>query len=995
MKKLFKFAALLFASAAMLMVGCKPEPVPEPEKDPFEGASLAVKLVGADVTTATISVSAEVLKVVAYTIAPAEGATTPTAAEIFEKGSLVALEKEGATQVTLRSLEAETEYVLHLAGRISGTEVWDQVKEFKFKTAAEPVIPVLTAKLIGTDATSAEIQLYAENISRIAYLTAPLNEDGSMPTAPNLQVIFATGKVAEMVQGDNTLILKNLSPKTEYVAFIAGEIAGIEEYMEEVVTVKYIRTTDFAEDITIRDVNYRGFTVDVKVDPSIKEANHVIKWATSDLFMYNQNAVSDLDYAMMNLHDTAWGGMNLFNESRSIIIDEEHSYIYGPDGQVENWYYESIVPGQPQVVIFGEFARGESQWGWGYGYYKPLFDANQYIIDQNANPNERLDEAPYWTGFYQHLDVQVQKPEVISEDLINVEIEKFPDDALIKVSADESIDLVSIMVMSELEYNSAMLYIRPEHLQWFGTSLMGAYQGVSMQVDPWDADQNMQGSVMTALSQFLLDIPRESKFWVYVVGMRGDFNGDGWLDGHEQVCKAYEFYLPQPTKPAPEIVVTALESTSPYEVKFNVKCPTKDAYRGASISNYEKEWLMTGMSGAELLAEYGDYFTFNTVEIMQINSDEGLTVTYPSRPNENNYFAAMVANDEGTETYSETVIARTLSEPAKPAVDSPLFESLVGEWTASATVSYGLYNEEKEDYDIFTETHTCPVTIGDFEYPEQLTEEAYATFQRHGVSREQADAYYAEFKAAAKTFLDNTHSQNRILMNGFDFTGGLEPYYTYSDPYSLFVSDTYNGYTSEMPLYDFGPKWYLEVAADGTVTAPFNTNYFTPMASWYTTSQAIYESHLIAYEPTTGTTAGYMGDEEGNVVNGHFPVEISEDGNTIVVKPMAYSEYNFYPNAAIYYGSGQYQMSVKVISEITLTRNTSAAAAPAKVARKNGKLERERIQSSQEIKTPARPASRTAFGPVKKYQQVESNLNLTKEQRGKEWFEIRRNAGRR
>ncbi|MBQ2248351.1 MAG: hypothetical protein II323_06305 [Tidjanibacter sp.] len=995
MKKFFRFATLLTSVVAMVIAGCTPTP-PEPPvpTDPFEGASLSIKLVGADINTATVAVNAEVIKIAGYIIAPAsEETTAPTPAEIFEKGTLVALEAEADTQVTFRNLEADTRYDVYFAGRITADKVWSEVKSFSFKTAAEPVIPVLTAKLIGTDATSAEIQLYAENISRIAYVATAVEDSSVAPEAPKLQVIFATGKTAELVQGDNTLIVKNLLPKTDYVVFIAAEIAGIEEYMEEVVVVKHIRTTDFADDINVRDINYRGFTVDVRVDPRVKEQNHMIKWATADLFMYNMNSVSDFDYAMMNLHDNAWGGMNLFNESRSLIIDEEHSYLYGPDGQIENWYYESIVPGQPQVVIFGEFARGESQWGWGYGYYKPMFDAQQYMIDQSENPNERLDEAPYWSGFYQHLDVQVQKPEPISEDLINVEIEKFPDDALIKISADKSIDLVSVMVMSELEYNSAMQYIKPEHLQWFSTSLMGAYQGVSMQVDPWG--EGMQGSLMTAISQFLLDIPRESKFWVYVVGMRGDFNGDGYLDGNEQVCEAYEFYLPQPTKPAPEIVVTALESTSPFEVSFNVKCPTKDAYRGCSISNYEKEWLMTGMSGAELLEAYGEYFAFSSVELARINSDEGLTVTYPSRPNENNYFAAMVANDEGTETYSETVIARSLSEPAKPAVDSALFESLQGEWTASARVTYSLYNEETEQYDVFNETQSCPVTIGNFEYPEQLTEEDYATFQRHGVSRETADVYYAEFKAAAKTFIDNTRAQNRILMNGFNFSGELEPYYAYADPYSLFTSDTYNGYTSEMPIYDFGPKWYLEVAADGTVTAPFNVNYFTPMSSWYTTSQAIYESHFIAYEPTTGTTAGYMGDAEGNAVNGQFPVEVSEDGNTITVKPFEYSGLNFYPNSAIYFGSGQYQLGVKVVSEITLTRNTAATETPAKAIRKSGKLERERIQSAQEIKTPARPASRAAFGPVKEYKKVESTMNLTKEQRGKEWFETRRNAGRR
>jgi hypothetical protein len=130
--------------------------------------------------------------------------------------------------------------------------------------------------------------------------------------------------------------------------------------------------------------------------------------------------------------------------------------------------------------------------------------------------------------------------------------------------------------------------------------------------------------------------------------MRGDSNGDGYLDGNEQVCKSFEFYLPKPSKPAPELVVTALEPTSPYEVSFNIKSPSKDAVTGTSIANYEKEWLRANMSAQEIVFNYGIPFT--TIEMMKINSDEGLTVTYPSRPNEKTYLAAMVANDEGIET---------------------------------------------------------------------------------------------------------------------------------------------------------------------------------------------------------------------------------------------------------------------------------------------------------------------------------------------------------
>ncbi|MBP3439888.1 MAG: hypothetical protein J6K24_01370 [Tidjanibacter sp.] len=994
MKKVFKLAAFLFASVALLLTSCDdPEP-PVEVVDPFEGASLEVKLVGADITAATVSLDAQVLNVASYIVKPVEGEmVAPTAEEIFANGTMVALSKEETTQITLRNLTAETNYVTYWAGRISADKVWSEVKEFRFKTAAEPIIPVLTAELGAVDATTAEIKLYAENVSRIAYMVktpAEVEAEG----APSIQKIFATGKNVNMQSGDNTVLVTALSPNTLYTIFIAGEIAVIEEYMEDIITVKNIKTTDFAEDVTVRDIHYRGFTVDVKVDPKVKEQNHMIKWITSDLYMYNMNSRST-DASMMNTHDEAWNGINLFNESRSLIIDEEHSYIFNDQGELEYWYYESIVPGQPQVFLLGEFRRGElPDSGWPLGYYRPMCDYDTYKLDQAKNPGEKLDEAPYWTGFYQNLRIQVQKPEPISEDLLDVEIVTEPSDARIKVWADKSIDLVSVMVLSELEYNTVMSRIKDtEHLQWFATSLMGSYEGFARQIAPYDSEYGLQGQFQTAISEFLTSVNRESKYWVYVVGMRGDVNGDGYLDGNEQVCKSFEFYLPQPTKPAPELVVTALEPTSPFEISFNIKCPTKDAESGCSIANYEKEWLKTRKSAQELLDAYG--YPFTTVELLQINSDDGLTITYTSRPNEKTYLAAMIANDEGTETYSEAIIGQTPYEDARERVESTLFESLKGEWTASANVSYSLYNEETGLYDPYTATHSCTVTIGDFTYPETLREEDYATFEKNDMSREEATAYYEEFKAAAKTFNDNTRAQNRILMNGYDFGGDIYPYFRYADPYSLFVSETYNGYTSEMPIYDFGPKWFLEVAADGTVTAPFNTNYFTPMASWYTANNAIYESHFIAFDPINKAPVTYLGDEYGNAVNGHFPVEISEDGNTITLKPLVHSGISYYPNAIIYFGSGQYAMSVSVISEVTLTRNTSSAAAPAKVATKRaGKMKSESIRSSQEIKTPARPASRTAFGPIEEYKTLQSDMHLTGEQRAEKWFTTRRGAGR-
>lgn len=983
MSRFYKLVALLFASAVMVFSGCD-DPVEPTPANPFEKATLTLNLVGADTDAASISVSAEVLKVLGYVVEPTAEKGTYTADELFEKGTLLTVEAEGTTKIDLKNLTPDTSYTIQVAGRISSDKVWSEVKSFEFKTSAEPIIPLLEASVTSVASTSVELNVYTENISRVAYLTIPAAEADK---TPSIQRIFAMGYVHNVVNGDNAIQVHTLSPNREYVIYVAGEVAVIEEFYEDIVILDGVKTSDFENDVNVHDINYRGFQVDVRVDPSVREQDHAIKWATTSLYTYRSNGGGNgIDAQSMNTHDTAWQGINIFKESKTLYIDEKHSYIYTESGEVLDWYFEAPVPGQPQVVIMGEFEVGKHNLGWGVGYYKPLFNEYQYNSDRRAGVAQ--EEAAYWTGFYQNLFVQVQKPEPLSEDLIDVEIETFPDDAIVRVTADESIDRVAIMITSEYEQGIVDSALEPEYMQWFATSLEAMMGGLTMVVDPYNAEYGFNGTIQTTLSEYFYTVPRGSKFWVNVVGLRGDWDGDGFIDGYEQLHKSFEFYLPQPTKPAPELVVTPIEPTSPFSVGFNVKCPTKDADRGKYIANYEKEWLMAKMTPEVVLENYG--VEFNGPALLAINSDKGLDMFIPSRPNEKTYMAAMIANDEGTETYSDTVIAWSGAEPAAEEVDSDLFETLQGEWTATATVTYQLYNSDTNDYDTITEANTCNVTIGDVVYPETLSEEDYATFQRHGVDREEATQYYKEFKAAAKTFNENTRAQNRILMNGFDFTGGYQPYFEYSDPYSLFVSDTYNAYTSEMPIYDFGPKWYLEVAADGSVSSPFNTNYFTPMSSWYAIKNTLYESHYLAYDPNSQTPVGYRLDAEGNVVNGHFPVEVSEDGNTITIKPLEYNGVNFYPNAALYYGSGRYVIGVVVISDIVLTRNTSAT--PAQVAKRlRGEPVEKSIYTDQDIKAPARPASRTAIGECVEFKTFKGPKHFTTEQeRLNYWREVHR-----
>ena len=118
MSKFYRLVALLFASAAMVLSGCQEPEEPTPV-DPFVNATLTVSLVGADTDAASLSISADVLKVVSYIVEPTDKKGTYTAEELFEKGTLIVLEAEKASNIDLTGLTPDTSYTIQVAGRIS------------------------------------------------------------------------------------------------------------------------------------------------------------------------------------------------------------------------------------------------------------------------------------------------------------------------------------------------------------------------------------------------------------------------------------------------------------------------------------------------------------------------------------------------------------------------------------------------------------------------------------------------------------------------------------------------------------------------------------------------------------------------------------------------------------------------------------------------------------------------------------------------------------
>jgi hypothetical protein len=385
------------------------------------------------------------------------------------------------------------------------------------------------------------------------------------------------------------------------------------------------------------------------------------------------------------------------------------------------------------------------------------------------------------------------------------------------------------------------------------------------------------------------------------------------------------------------------------------------------------------------------------VDIDAINSPEGLDIPIPTAPNERIYMAVKVSNSDGTRVYSQEPTKADITLQEETTLDLTALNALAGDWTATATIGYDekvtdeagnvIKDQNGNEKTQWVEKEvSTKITIGStLTYPATLPESVYTAFANAGVSREKTDIYYEEFKAAADAFNYNLRNSNQILCTGwgFDTTGYIDA--TYADAYELFASADYNGAYSTASIFDFGPKWYIQT--DGSkYWVPFNTNTYFPLSS-HTALETIYgnfwqEYHLIG---NSGKNTRAFGDYvDGRYEYGRFPVEISDNGNTITIKPVdmvviaykdngdgTYTEtgretQTFYPCAGYNQdNSGSFYFASRIISDIKLTRGYTEPATPA-VAKAAARSARKKqivneVQSHQEIKPVAKPKPITSF----------------------------------
>ena len=229
-----------------------------------------------------------------------------------------------------------------------------------------------------------------------------------------------------------------------------------------------------------------------------------------------------------------------------------------------------------------------------------------------------------------------------------------------------------------------------------------------------------------------------------------------------------------------------------------------------------------------------------------------------------------------------------------------------------------------------------------------------------GMTKKEVDALYDEFKMEAEAFNARVRGQNRLLCLGFGYnTSDAPTSFNTITPYELFCNPEYSSYDVASLFYDFGPKWYLQIAEDGSVTVPFNSNRMYPLQAW---TDNIY--YLAAYSDN-----GYISVGE-NDSNEEFTVDVASDRNTITVNPYILDGTEMYPNAIYLNYTWAYLGGKRINSELTLTRGwtESAAYAPAS----NSSHSAVRIQSANGVSlTPeVRTMSRTSFRTAKAYKKV-------------------------
>lgn len=784
----------------------------------------------------------------------------------------------------------------------------------------------LSVKNVGADYV--ELFVTAPKALEMAYI---VTEDAQLVTPA---VLFATGTVVNVAPGQTLKITEGIWQDRDYYLYAVAKLDDA-NFSEKVVLDFKTKKYEFDEMITIVETYYDGYKVHITVPQATKDRGNVIRTGSMPLAWYNlmssSKSVGDVGMQAVASNGNPYEGhmftdsTYVWNDENVVLLDENGEPVYDEETGNMIDIHDPMVPGEPTIFFAGECRYGTpDEYNDVVGYTQPTRDSWSIPCYDRATQK--------WHGEFAYKEFKTKEP-VLCDATVDIEIpedEIGVTDAMIYFTMDKDVYSYFYMVLDNMTYNqilSTYLAGNEDYFQWFLTSYIAFYE--------WGVYPVTEDIAINAARNFSEPLTGGETYHVLAT-VFGDSEGGSQRFIHK------EFKAKEKTKVAPVINVTAVPSSDPYTATFNVKVgpdskgnvqPIMGAYW---VCNYASEFEM--MFNADytypiLLKNLG--WTFSSEEIAQINSEEGLTVSFSTLDGEVTRMAVYGCNDE----YTFNVIDETNSAAwadykspmadKLPAVNSELFTQLEGDWTATATLK-AMQQLEDESVVEYNVTHKSKINISASapELPETLDPSVYDLYKKAdgtGKSKEEVDGMFEELKELSDHFTEyRLQGQNRLLCNGFmDFdptavmngVNRLE----YRSPYDLFVATDYNSVDVAQLLYDFGPKWYLQVLEDGSVIVPFHSMYMPPLSNW-----AGYPFYVAG---VGNGTAFY----DANESYPGFPVEISSDLNTITIKPIVLTDgkqtQSYYMNAlGIQPQTGELELLATVLTDIVLTRGWTEPA---------------------------------------------------------------------
>lgn len=827
----------------------------------------------------------------------------------------------------------------------------------------------LSVKEVGSDYV--DIAITAPGSLDMAY---SVSAEKKLMTAA---VLFKTGTTVTVEPGQVLRIDKNIEQDKTHYLYAAAKL-NAEDYSALIELEFTTKPYEFNNVVTIVDTYHDGFKVHVAVPESVKEKDNALRYGYLNLAMYNKTTklYGTVDVERLITNGNIYG--RYIKNDSTLIYNSDNLYEYIGDEALD--LHDDIFPNEPGIFMVGEFRWASSKEeieqeigvsGWYPSYIIPLYDWSKSM----------------WTGVFEKVSFKAAAPAELETDFSIDIFDVTPLDATIQFNPDDNVYQYIYFVLDDNVYATMLdLCGGEENLQWFISSTLAYYEGATLGQGP----KEINATSMMANNE---PLAKGTHYQVLV-------NAWGDARGTSQKFLRAEFTTQQATKPRPVIAVTAVETGDPYYATFNIKAapdrngniqPIAGAYFGA---NYAREFQLKFNQKYTYESILKGNYSFNKEDLAKINSPEGLNYSVPTLDGEITRMAVYGCNDEYTfnevDPSDEDVaagIARGWADYKAPMAEgngpvsayASVLEKVAGTWTATATILAKQKVGEDAEGDAIYETYDLEyksrVDISGAmpELPMPLPDSVYTLYA--GKPATEVDGMYEELQDLCNQFTEyRLAPMSRILCTGFiDFDYHAEiGRNDWRSPYDLFTASDYSSVDVAQILYDFGPKWFLEVREDGSVIVPFDSMYMPPMHNWpgYPFYVGGYSSDFAIYDATDL----YPG----------FPVEIAEDGSRIVIKPIDFEGTKLYMNSfglsqdAIMTGS--VEVVAPVISEIVLTRDESAVTTPSSV---------DPCKASVRVKTfdgakPSVPVMRkigsmTEFGQPVKYEVAEKAEIMTLE----------------